>query len=246
MTMRAIWMGAIALLVTSPGSAQTVVSAQVAPAQDIKGAANAARLAIAQRIAAKLLPDGSYRKMMNGTLDQMIEATTKQFLDIPARDIAAIAGMGSDHVNQMSAASLREIAAIMDPAFEERMSLINKTMMPELIELMSKMEPQMREGLSEAYAARFETAQLAELDAFFATPTGNKYASESMLIYTDPAMLSRMQAMMPEMMKAMPSIMQKIVKASDALPKPKTFKQLSQTERKRLAALLGVSPNKLK
>ena len=245
--MRLIWMGTLALLVSSPVAAQTVVSAQGAPAQDPKvAAANSARLAVAQRIAGKLLPDGVYRKMMDGTLDQMIEATTKQFLDIPARDIAGIAGLGRDQVSTMSAASIREIASIMDPAFEERIGLINKTMMPAMIDLVSKMEPQIREGLAEAYATRFDAAQLTELDAFFATPTGGRYASESMLVYTDPAMLSRMQAMMPEMMKAMPDIMEKIVKASEALPKPKTIKQLSQAERQRLADLLGVSPTKLK
>jgi Uncharacterized protein conserved in bacteria (DUF2059) len=236
-----------ALILSAPVQAQTVVSAQVVPAQGANGStANAARLVLAARVAAKLLPEGSYRKMMNGTLDQILGATTKQFLDIPARDLAALAGLGNDKISQMSAASLREVAAIMDPAFEERMSLISKTMMPEMIELMSKMEPQIREGLAEAYAARFDVAQLTELEAFFATPTGNKYASESMLIYTDPAMLNRMQAMMPEMMKAMPTIMEKVGKASEKLPKPRTIKELSQVERKRLADLLGVPVNKLK
>lgn len=245
--MRLIWISVAALLVSAPANAQTVVSAQAAPVQDARAAVErAARMALAAQVAAKLLPAGVYRKMMDGTLDQIIGATTKQFLDIPARDIAAIAGLGGDKISQMSAASIREIASIMDPAFEERMTLISKTIMPEMIELVSKMEPQIREGLAEAYAARFNTAQLSELEAFFATPTGNKYASESMLIYTDPAMLSRMQAMIPEMTKAMPGIMEKIAKASETLPKPKTIKQLSANERKRLADLLGISPTKLK
>jgi hypothetical protein len=246
MDMRLVWISALALLAVSPGHAQTVVSTQAATAAEPAASPNPNRLAAARRIADKLLPDGSYRKMMDGTLDQMIGGISKQFLNIPARDIAGIAGIGEEQLSQMGSASLREIATIMDPAFEERMGLISKTMMPDLIDMMSKMEPQVRDGLTEAYAARFDQAQLTELDAFFATPTGTKFAGESMLIYTDPAVLSRMEKMMPEMMKAMPAMMQKVMKAGEALPKPKTIKQLSQAERNRLAALLGVPSSKLK
>jgi hypothetical protein len=244
--MRIFWMGALALIGASPVAAQTMVSAQASKVQESAASVAVIRLATARRIAGKLLPDGSYRKMMDGTLDQMIGGISKQFLDIPARDIAGLAGIGEDQLSKMGTASLREIATIMDPAFEERMGLISKTMMPDMIDLISKMEPQVRDGLAEAYAARFDQAQLTELDAFFNTSTGTKYAAESLLVYTDPAMLSRMQTMMPEMMKAMPAMMQKVVKAGESLPKPKTVSQLSQAERKRLAELLGVDPAKLK
>jgi hypothetical protein len=246
MNMRLAWISALALTAASPGYAQTVVSAQSSAAAEPVVPLNANHLAAARRIADKLLPDGLYRKMMNGTLDQMIGSISKQFLDLPARDIAGIAGVGEEQLSQMGTASLREIATIMDPAFEERMALVSKTMMPDLIDMMEKMEPQVREGLTEAYAARFDQAQLAELDAFFATPTGGKFAGESMLIYTDPALLRRMEQMMPEMMKAMPAMMQKVMKAGESLPKPRTIKQLNQSERDRLAALLGVPSSKLK
>jgi hypothetical protein len=246
MDMRLVWISAVALMAASPAQAQTVVSAQATTTAETAVSVNATRLATARRIADKLLPDGSYRKMMDGTLDQMIGSISQQFLDIPARDIAGIAGVGEEQLSQMGSASIREIATIMDPAFEERMALVSKTMMPDLIDMMSKMEPQIRDGLTEAYAARFDQAQLAELDAFFATPTGGKFAGESMLIYTDPALLSRMQTMMPEMMKAMPAMMQKVMKAGEALPKARTIKQLSESERNRLAALLGVPSSKLK
>lgn len=244
--MRSFLAAALLVTATTPALAQTVVSAQSTPPQTSAVVASANRLATATRIAGKLLPDGAYRKMMDGTLDQMIGSITKQFLDIPARDIASVVGLSADQIGQMSTASIREIASIMDPAFEERMALVSKVMMPEMINLVSKMEPQMRGGLAEAYAARFDLGQLTELEAFFATPTGNKYAAESMLVYTDPAVISRMQTMMPEMMKAMPDMMQKVAKAGESLPKPKTIKQLSRDERQRLADLLGVSPTKLK
>jgi hypothetical protein len=51
---------------------------------------------------------------------------------------------------------------------------------------------------------------------------------------------------MPKIMEAMPTLIAKSVKAMDALPKAKTYKDLTREERARLAALLGVDPKDMK
>ena len=62
---------------------------------------------------------------------------------------------------------------------------------------MVKVEPFYREGLARAYAKHFDAAELAEINAFFATPTGNRYAATSMGMYMDPQLMAEIPDMMP-------------------------------------------------
>lgn len=232
MLRRPVWLLALALAV--PAHAQT-------SANDASLRAEAA-----QHIAARLIPDGIYEKMMSGTFDKMLDGMMNQMMDLPLRDFLKMGGLDNAKLTKMSPASLREISAIIDPAMAERSHVMMKVMMPEMGKIMSRMEPSVRSGVATAYANRFSAAQLAELDRFFATPTGSEYAAQSMLIMTDPAVLEQMQAMMPELMKAMPAILEKVKAANDSLPKPKKATDLTPAERKRLGELLGVDLDKAK
>lgn len=227
---RPVWLFALAL--SLPAHAQT-------PANDASLRAEAA-----QHIAARLIPDGIYQKMMSGTFDKLIDGMMNQMMDLPLRDFMKLGGLDDSKLGKMSPATLREIGAIVDPAMRERSRLMMTVMMPEMGQIMTKMEPSVRSGVATAYANRFSAAQLAEIDRFFATPTGSEYAAQSMLIMTDPAVIEQMQAMMPELMKAMPAIIAKVKTASDALPKPKKAADLTPAERKRLGELLGVDLDK--
>jgi hypothetical protein len=133
--------------------------------------------------------------------------------------------------------------AILDPHFHERTQRTMDAMFAGITALVVTYEPAIREGLAEAYARRFDLAQLAELNRFFATPTGHAYAAQTMIISTDPAVMSRMQDMMPAMIKQMPAIMQNAQAATANLPPPRKFDQLSPAERSDLEKLLGVSGN---
>ena len=75
---------------------------------------------------------------------------------------------------------------------------------------------------------------------FFATPTGKAYAADSMIIFMDPEVMSKMTTMMPEMMKQMPAITAKLKEATAGLPPPRRAEDLTPAQRKRLAVLLGV------
>jgi hypothetical protein len=108
------------------------------------------------------------------------------------------------------------------------------------------LEPDLRAGLAEAYASQYSTEQLSEIDRFFATPTGAIFAGKSTLIMMDPAMMTRMQAMMPKIMDAMPAMIQKVTTANAALPKARDYKSLTKAERAQLAALLGKRPDEMK
>jgi len=104
----------------------------------------------------------------------------------------------------------------------------------------------MRDGLAEAYAARFSAAELRDIAGFFKTPAGAKFAGQIMTTQTDPAFLNRMQALVPRMMQGMPAVMRKVEAATAALPKPKRPQDLTAAEKAELEKILGTDPAKVK
>ena len=232
--MRLALLASAALMIAAPAVAQAPPAPAPAPTP-----VEPARLAAAQTVAAKLLPAGTYRAMMDGTLTQMMSGMTDQMMDLPLRDIMGMTGQSEEDIKKLGPATLKQVMAIVDPAFQQRTKILMDTMMPEIVDLMETMEPQVRDGLAEAYARRFTVAQLGELNRFFETPTGAQYAGQSMLVYTDPAVMSRMQAMTPELTKAMPAIIEKVKAASATLPPARKKEDLTKAEKKQLAALLG-------
>ena len=233
---------AAALTAAVPVLAQSA-PAPVSPATPAGGVvAVPDRMAMATRIAGKLLPDGTYRKMMDAVMSQITVQMTNQMLDMPMRDLAGMSGMAPGELQKMGPAASRQLMAILDPAFEERMRRTVPILTDGMTTIITGMEPSIREGVAQAYAAQFSAADLDAIDRFFATPAGAAYAAKAMTIMADPAIMAKMQAIMPELMKAMPAIMQKARVATADLPKPKRTADLTADDKKKLAALLGTDP----
>lgn len=220
------------LLLATPIAAQAPAPVAIDPA----------RLSAATRIVAKLLPDGSYREMMKGSMDQIMTSVTDQMMALPLKDVIAMSGVDKSKLPAVGPGTLRQMMAILDPAFEQRTRIMSTVMMGEMAELMSAMEPDMRAGMAEAYARRFDTAQLGDIERFFLTPTGAAFAAQSMQVYTDPAMMTRMQAMMPKLMQAMPAIMRKVAAATASLPAARKPADLSKADKAKLEALIVAGP----
>ncbi|AKM09040.1 DUF2059 domain-containing protein [Croceicoccus naphthovorans] len=212
------------------------VFAPPALAQD---AGDAARLEAAEATVDYVFPKGTYERMMRGTMEQMTGQMMDAMVDMPMRDIVGQMGVPKEDLDKLGKGTLREMMAILDPAFMERMQLTNGVIMNGMVDVMTTMEPAMREGLAEAYADRFSAAELNELTAFFATPTGGKYAANSMMIFMDPKMMAKMQESMPRIMEAMPALIGKAQEATAHLPKPRKPEDLSEAERKQLMDLAG-------
>jgi hypothetical protein len=223
----------------------TVSFAQPATPPVATAAANAApdqaKLAIGRKVAARLVPDGSFMKVMSGTLDTMTSGMMDQMMDIPVKDLAGLVGISEEAVQNLGPGTLREIMTILDPAFKERTEIGMKAMFSGMGGIMSAMEPEMREGMAIAYANRFSVAELTDLDTFFASPSGQRFAAENMTIMTDPALVSRMQGLMPKIIEAVPAIAKKAEEATASLPKPKRVSDLDQADKSRLEALLGAA-----
>jgi Uncharacterized protein conserved in bacteria (DUF2059) len=205
-----------------------------------------AQLAAARPVVDKLFPLGTYKRLMGGTLSKMMDGMMGSAMDMPVADIARISGVDADRVAAMDKASMGQVMAILDPHFRERMSVGMRAMMDSMTDFMSTYEPNVRDALSRAYARKFSASQLGELRAFFNTPTGSLYASESIAMYMDPEMMGAMQSVMPDMVKKMPEFVGIMTKATESLPKARNVNDLSDAELKELSRLLGVPERELK
>ena len=210
---------------------------QTAPAQT---APDTPHLAAARQTVDHIFPVGTYARLMGAPMDKLMDSIMGGAGQMPLRELAGLGGASPETLAKLDKTTLNDIMAIYDPAFHQRTATMMHVMMHEMGGLMNQIEPAIRDGLAQAYAAKFTDAQLAEMNRFFETPTGNAYASNALLLQMDPAVMGKMQAFMPMMVKALPDIMKKASDANAALPKPRTWDEMTPAEHSRLAKLLGV------
>lgn len=216
-----------------------------APAQQVSPV-DPALLQKARPIAAAILPSGTFARMMGPMMQKMMGPMLDAVGKMPIRDMMKIGGLDPAQVETMNPATIDQVMAILDPAFHQRMKVMTDSMFPALGEYMTRFEPDMREGMSEAFAGRYTSAELDQISAFLQTPTGAKFGSGFMMLATDPHYIARIQAIMPQMMADMPTIMSKSTQALTKLPPARKYKDLSKAEQDRLAELLGIDPKKMK
>ncbi|PEQ12921.1 hypothetical protein B2G71_08775 [Novosphingobium sp. PC22D] len=199
----------------------------------------ATRMAAAEKAVAALLPPGTYARIMDGSMNAMLDQVLDSVSRMPLRDLAAAGGLDEERLADIGEGTMREMMEILDPAYDERIRLSTRAMVGEMKAMMSSFEPSLREGLAQAYAARFTAEQLDDINAFFATPSGALYARESMVLYTDPAVMAKMQEFMPRMMKQMPAMLEKVRQATADLPAARKYEDLDDEQKARFEALIG-------
>ena len=164
----------------------------------------AARLALSRTAVQGLFPDGTYSRMMGGMMhgivDRVMGLTPADFGAKPDKDKAP------------DTMTLHQKLAKDDPAFDERMKIMEQVIGEEFAKMAAIIEPKMREGLARSMARRF------------ATDSGKAFGSQSMAMYVDPDVMRAVMSSFPEMMKAMPDAMQRVEAATAHLPKPKSEK----------------------
>lgn len=204
-----------------------------------------ARLPEAQLVVASIFPEGTYAKMMGDTMEPMMASITGAMVQMPTGELAELTGLPVSDLDNMGETAISDAMAIMDPAYQERTRRIAETSVKMMTDVMSRIEPGYRDGLARAYAVRFSVAELNELNAFFSTPTGSHYAAESMLIYTDPQVMSAMNEIMPAVMEMMPQMIEAIGEATAELAAPRQYSELSDEEKAALSGILGVDQDVL-
>ncbi len=237
--MRSIWIGAALLaLAAPPANAKTApakapakeqVVVKKAPDLDIgqmmaifdkifpaQPEPPAPRLALSRTAVQSLFPDGTYARMMGG----MMHGIADRVMGMTAADL----GARPDKGKAADTMTLKQKLAKDDPAFDERMRIMEQVIGEEFAKMAAIVEPRMRDGLARSMARRFDEKQLADLNAFLATDSGKAFGSQSMAMYVDPDVMRAMIGSFPEMMKAMPDAMKRVEAATAHLPKPKTDK----------------------
>lgn len=202
-----------------------------------------ARLPAASALVAVMMPEGFYAEMMGEMMDGMFGPMTAMFSGETGANLLLQSrlAVAPETLEGLSAEERVELATLLDPGFAERGAVMGDLMRGVMAEAAVLIEPLFREGLSKAYAARFDEAQLADIGAFFATPTGRVYASESMKLMADPQVMGASMQALPAMMGSMGDIMTELEAKMAALPPEKAWGELSSAEQARMAALLGMS-----
>lgn len=201
-----------ALILAGAARAQGPAAPAPAPAPAPVAAAplDPARLAAGERVAALLVPEGAYPRIMRDQLPKIMDAMLAQMNGMSVTDLSG--GTVRDATPTMAEARRA------DPHLDERMRITMRVMGEEMGALMGRLEPRVRAGLGRALARRFTVSQLADLVAFFATPTGAAFARDYLALMADPELISEMAAATPEIMRAMPAIMEKTDAATKHLP----------------------------
>ena len=209
----------LALTLSLPAAAQ---GAEQKAGNSIPAAVAPARLDAARVTVDYLFPLGTYERMMKGTMDQLMDSILTQTFDRPVAETMKGYGLEDKTLDELGDSSFNDIMKQRDPHFEERMKISTRVMMDEMTDLMTRMEPALRDTLTRIYARKFTVPQLAEMNAFFATDTGSAFARDYMMVFVDPEMMESMMGMVPEMMQSMPTIMKKVEAATAHLPPPVT------------------------
>jgi hypothetical protein len=198
-----------------------------------------ARVPAAVQLVAKIIPEGTMGEMMDkimgGVLQPMLAAA-------PEAKITLAKQIGTDaYAIDLTDEQASELANLFDPAWAERHqreAAIFPAMMKDMVAVM---EPGMRKAMSELYAIRFSASELAEIDAFFSTGTGGKYARESFLMASDPRIMASSMEAMPVLMGQMGDMEKRMAESVADLPAVRSFADLSPEERAKVAAMTGLT-----
>ena len=203
-----------------------------------------ARLPAAQAVIGEMMPDGFYGETMAGMMDKMLRPMLTMFSQ-PEFVLGARLTVDAEAIEALEEAEQAELTAMLDPAYQARGDAMVAVLTSRMGGMFTAMEGPMREGLSKAYAVRFDDAQLADIAAFFATPTGGEYARESMALFADPQVMQASMQALPAMMSGFGDIESAMREAMAALPAERGYGDLTDAQRERMAELLDVDPAQL-
>lgn len=166
---------------------------------------SADRIAAARPVIDKLWPLGSFRSMMDGDKQALADTLIAVMFDIKIEEMFPDKGIREHERGK----SLGELTFSKDPHFRERTQILTKLTLDEMLPILEKVEPSVREGLTIRYAGQYTPAQLRELDKFLSTPTGKIYAKNWLTNLYNPGMVQALRHFFPDFIKAIPTISDK-------------------------------------
>lgn len=198
-----------------------------------------ARLPQAQAVIAKMMPPGTLQQVAGGMFDKMLNPLMAMGIKADSATVAIELAI-EDEDFAIDDADAERVAEILDPVREERIRTVTEATQRAMGTAMTAMEPGMRKGMAEAYAATFTIGELTAIDAFFTTPEGASFARKSYALTSDPRIMAAAMESLPAMMGQMKA-MEADMKAAEAkLPPRRGYADLSAAERAEIAELTGL------
>ncbi|WP_379923252.1 DUF2059 domain-containing protein [Erythrobacter sp. R86502] len=199
-----------------------------------------ARLPQAQRIIARMIPEGTMADMMGSMFDTLL-VPLMALGEAPAMDTISKGTGFSEEAISLTPEQAAQIAAMFDPAYAERHKR-EAALLPALIQdIMTVMEPSVRKAMAELYAVHFSQPELDGIEAFFQTEIGAAYARKSFTMSSDPRIVSATMESMPQMMESFAGMEAQLAAAGEGLPPIRRFNDLSAAEQERVATIMGYS-----
>ncbi len=203
--------------------------------------AEEARLSAAEQLANSLMPPGSYGKAIHTAFAPMADKVMAMVEPDDAAKAARLTGLNKDDFADLDDAKVDSIIALLDPQEAQRNKQIADFIFAEVESGMVKVEPFFRQGIARAYAKHYDAAQLADINAFFATPSGTAFASNWMSMQMDPQVMATIPDMLPVMVGHFAEATTRFVLAMDTIPQARKVDSLSARERTQMLNLLGLT-----
>ena len=201
-----------------------------------------ARLAVATEIAAVMMPPGSLVAVMSGATAQLSGGIRNNMLNAPMLAFIRAAGIRPDKQVRIDEATETAAMATIDPAFGQRQLIISETLVKRAATIVEAHEPVARAALATAHARRMTREDLTALRDFLRKPAGLAYAEAMRFIPRDPANIASSRELFGKIDAALPAVTSEIAKATGALPRPRRYADLTETEKSRVFKLIGATP----
>lgn len=204
-----------------------------------------ARLPQAEGVIARMMPPGTLQQIMGGMFDKFLGPIMNMAGEPGSAEIASELGIADEDFDIADADAAR-IAAIIDPAWKERRTLEARAVQDAMSTMMTAMEPSMRKGMAEAYAATFTSAELTDVDRFFATPSGAAFARKSYALASDPRIMAAAMEGIPAVLAGMKDMESAAANATAKLPARRSYADLTPAQRAEIARIAGIGQGALR
>ena len=166
-----------------------------------------ARLALARDATMAMFPKGTYAAGVGSFMEGMVD----RVLDMSEADLAAMGPAAKlkkgEAAKVPSKLPLRAELAKKDLQFDAKVAAGKAFARTMFAKVGDVAEPRFREGMARTLARRFDARQLAEIQAFLATPTGAAYGRQMVGLWFEPEIMRSTFQAFPDIMKLMPELM---------------------------------------
>ena len=200
-----------------------------------------ARLPAARQVVNQLFPEGVYGAAMEESMLPLAEKVMSLIEPQGSARVAQLTHLPAYSLEQLSEGDASSIVAMLDPQGAERNEQILEIALREFNLMALEMEPLLREGMAKAYAQHFSVNQLAELNAFFNTPTGSYFAAQQLPMQMDRQVMATIPDMIPVLVGQAAEAGTRVMFSLSEIPQPREVDDLDSAEKARLLDLLGMT-----